>query len=202
MKQQRFVSRISHLVSRAVPFAREIRFTRYASRELLALLSLVLISGCRTATRIADVPRVDLKLEGGNRGYLIGTPPAATGLKPTRQMVSTDIEIPTFYKPKRGSAKGNLESGASAAPEAEAAPSNAPVAGPQHYDTYVVKPGESLWTIAAKPEIYGKSTRWRRIFDANRDILKSPNHVRAGMTLKIPRDGGPSGGDEETTFKK
>ena len=176
------------------------------TETVLMVCGLALVSGCRTAARVADVPRVDLQLEGGNRGYLIGTPPAATGLKPTRQMVSADIEIPSFYTPKHGAAPASVEPGAETAPEAEAAPSSMPASGPHHYDRYVVKPGESLWTIAAKPEIYGKPTRWRRIFDANRDLLKSPNHVRPGMTLKIPRGAGEpahgGGNDEGTSFKK
>ena len=176
------------------------------TRIAMGLVGMLALSGCRTAARVADVPRVDLKLEGGNRGYLVGTPPAATGLKPTRQMVSADIEIPSFYTPKHGATPVSVAPGTETAPEAEVAPSSMPAAGPQHYDSYVVKPGESLWTIAARPEIYGKPTKWRRIFEANRDILKSPNRVRAGMVLKIPRLAGePAHGgseDEGTSFKK
>ena len=51
-----------------------------------------------------------------------------------------------------------------------------------------MKRGESLWSIAAKPDIYGKATRWRRIFDANRDLLKSPDRLKAGMKLRIPHE--------------
>ena len=60
----------------------------------------VCAAGCRTATRLTDVPRVDLELAEGNRGYLAGTPPTEAQLKTTRQMVETTIELPSFYKPK------------------------------------------------------------------------------------------------------
>ena len=178
----------------------------------MGVLGLLLGAGCQAPTRMAvkttEVPRVDLQLEGGNRGYLIGTPPAEpTAMKTTRQMVEATIEIPSFYTPKR--------LGGQAAPEGISPPeTEAPAAGqpgakapPQHDDTYVVQKGESLWSIAAKPEIYGKATRWRRIFDANRDILKSPNQVKPGMTLKIPRGKGSGErsttyGDEGMTYKK
>ncbi|MBI4342382.1 MAG: LysM peptidoglycan-binding domain-containing protein [Candidatus Omnitrophica bacterium] len=95
-----------------------------------------------------------------------------------------------------------------APPETELDEPGAPSGAPSHYDTYVVQKGDSLWSIAANPEIYGKASKWRRIFDANRDLLKSPDRVRAGMTLKIPRgeseDGGSTTYDDDggITYKK
>ena len=184
---------------------------RQAVQITLGIVGLLVVSGCRTATRVTEVPRVDLELEGGNRGFLIGTPPTSAELKTTRQMVETTMEIPSFYKPKRtGGAAGPLSIEGMAPPETETEEMEGPTSTsrtPEKYDTYVVQKGDSLWSIAAKPEIYGKATRWRRIFDANKELLKgSPDRVRAGMTLNIPR-GGPGGsgttyGDEGVTFKK
>ena len=173
------------------------------------LAGLLLVTGCNTrtkmATRVREVPRVDLSLEGGNRGYLIGTPPAGGGPpKTTRQMVETDVELPSFYKPKPGGRKAGL--GGIAPPEMEQEEPEAaaaPAAPAGRSDTYVVQKGDSLWSIAAKPEIYGKATRWRRIFDANRDLLKSPDRLKAGMQLKIPRsDGAEEVESEGTTYTK
>ena len=167
-----------------------------------------LMTGCRTATRITEVPRVDLELSGGNRGYVVGHPPEMANLKTTRQTVQTDVEIPSFYKPKRSGAPVGLEDVAPPETKMGAQGAGESVgAAPKRYDTYVVQKGESLWTIAAKPEVYGKATQWRRIFDANRDLLKSPDRVRAGMKLKIPRGderGISSAAPEEegTTYKK
>jgi len=173
----------------------------------LGLTVLALVSGCRTAARVTTVPRVDLELEGvGNRGYLVGTPPPAQELKTTRQMVETDVEIPSFYKPTRTGGQVSLEG--VVPPERESSDESAAMTSgtepaPGTYDTYVVQKGDSLWSIAAKPEIYGKATHWRRIFDANRDLLKTPDRLKAGMTLKIPRgDAGQAAEDEGTTFKK
>jgi nucleoid-associated protein YgaU len=53
---------------------------------------------------------------------------------------------------------------------------------------YVVKKGENLWKIAGLKEIYGDSTKWQKIYDANRSKLKSPNHVYPGQVLIIPRE--------------
>ena len=151
---------------------------------------LMLATGCRSATKVTEVPRVDLDLSGGNRGYLIGTPPPeAAETKTTRRMVWTDIELPSFSKPPtRGTAPASLEA---FTPPEQAVTAQGPASGEAkmlaQYDTYVVQKGDSLTSIAAKPEIYGKASRWRRIFDANRGLLKSPDRVRTGMTLKIPR---------------
>ena len=181
------------------------------SKACLGILLALVLAGCRTPTRMAtkvtEVPRVDLSLEGGNRGYLVGTPPTAADQKTTRQMVETTVEIPSFYKPKRTTLPVRLDE---TAPETEvrlpgeAAPA---AAGPQVFDTYTVRKGDSLWSIAKQPEVYGKASGWRRIFDANRDQLKSPDSLRPGMTLKIPRGagsgmGGQENEDEGMTFKK
>lgn len=158
----------------------------------------LLLNGCRVASRVAEVPRVDLELGGGNRGYLVGRPPEGQVLKATRQMVETDVEVPSFYRPKR--------SGGPASLDIEAAPPERDLdeeaqGAPSRYDTYVVQKGDSLWSIAAKPEIYGKASRWRRLFDANRTLLKDPDALRAGMTINIPR-GAPGSEDEGTAFQK
>lgn len=179
---------------------------RTAMALSLGLLSLVALAGCRTATRVVDVPRVDLEVAGtGNRGYLVGTPPPAVEGQTTRQIIQADIEMPDFYKRPSG-APFHL-GGGSAQEEAGpyAAEADVPVAPVGPFDAYVVQKGDSLWTIAAKPEIYGKASAWKRLFDANRDLLKFPDRVREGMTLKVPR-GGPGAGmnddDEGTMFKK
>jgi hypothetical protein len=55
---------------------------------------------------------------------------------------------------------------------------------PAEVEIYVVQPGETLSTIALK--FYNKSSQWSIIFEANRDVLDSPNHIRPGLQLKIP----------------
>src|SRR6185312_3203398 len=50
--------------------------------------------------------------------------------------------------------------------------------------TYTVKPGDTLSKIAQ--EFYGKAGAYNKIFEANRDKLKDPDHIRAGQELVIP----------------
>jgi len=50
---------------------------------------------------------------------------------------------------------------------------------------YVVKAGDVLGTIAQ--QVYGTSKSWKKIYDANRDVLgDSPNSLKVGMKLRIP----------------
>lgn len=166
-------------------------------------LGLVALNGCtaptRVATRVREVPRVDLDLAQGNRGYVVGAPPAGgRAYRTTRQIVETDVEIPTLYKPAvSGPAPVNVEALRPAAPTAGGA---AAPAG--EHETYVVRRGDSLWSIAAKPEVYGKATRWRRIFDANRNQLSAPDRVKAGMILQIPRDDDSELPKDDATYAK
>ena len=50
--------------------------------------------------------------------------------------------------------------------------------------TYEVKSGDTLSKIAKQE--YGNANEWRRIFDANKDILKDPDKIYPGQQLKIP----------------
>ncbi len=64
---------------------------------------------------------------------------------------------------------------------AQAAPQ---AAGQWSGGTYVVESGDILGRISHK--VYGSAARWRRIYDANRDVLSSPDDLKVGMRLRIP----------------
>ncbi|TBR09722.1 MAG: LysM peptidoglycan-binding domain-containing protein [Lysobacter sp.] len=66
----------------------------------------------------------------------------------------------------------NVQSGVSAAP------------GTGEAQRYTVKRGDTLSHIAK--HFYGHSSRWKAIFDANRDQLKDPDRIRPGQELVIP----------------
>lgn len=51
-------------------------------------------------------------------------------------------------------------------------------------DRYQVHEGESLWRIAKK--VYGAGSRWKEIYEANRDTLASPDPLPLGVVLRIP----------------
>ncbi|MGH8035649.1 MAG: LysM peptidoglycan-binding domain-containing protein [Lysobacterales bacterium] len=50
--------------------------------------------------------------------------------------------------------------------------------------SYTVKSGDTLWRIAET--CYGDGSKYLHIFEANQDLLKSPDTVVPGQVLRIP----------------
>lgn len=71
----------------------------------------------------------------------------------------------------------NVRSGSSST-----APSSEPKS--EQAQTYVVEEGDSLSKIAKR--FYGKADEWRRIYELNRDIIKDPDLIYPGQTLRLP----------------
>ena len=70
---------------------------------------------------------------------------------------------------------------AAAAPPDAAGPRADAVAG---VATYTVRPGDSLSRIAGR--VLGDPDRWDELFEANRDLLGSPDRVVVGQELRVP----------------
>ena len=54
-----------------------------------------------------------------------------------------------------------------------------------HMDTYRVQAGDTLSSIAR--DVLGSAGAWRRLYEANRDHLQSPELLRQGQQLRIPK---------------
>lgn len=170
--------------------------------------------GCaRIESRVVEKPRLDQQMQG-NRGVLMGTaPPVEKPRSETRQVVEIHIDLPTgeelnpWRKPKPAAepeSAGLAAAPATApavppreeppAPEWEEPPSVweepepvrvAPMPGSESEPTlYIVRKGDTLEKIAEK--FYGDGKRWRRIYNANRDRMTSPNRIYEGQQLVIP----------------
>ena len=50
--------------------------------------------------------------------------------------------------------------------------------------SYEVRSGDTLWKIAET--VYGHGSHYMAIFEANSDLLESPDHIFPGQNLKIP----------------
>jgi tetratricopeptide (TPR) repeat protein len=50
--------------------------------------------------------------------------------------------------------------------------------------TYIVQRGDTLASISRK--FYKTSTRWKKLLDANRDVIDNPKKLTAGQALVIP----------------
>jgi nucleoid-associated protein YgaU len=50
--------------------------------------------------------------------------------------------------------------------------------------TYTVKSGDTLSKIAQ--QFYGNASEWKQIQTANSDLIRDPDKIQAGWTLRIP----------------
>ncbi|MBN1270382.1 MAG: LysM peptidoglycan-binding domain-containing protein [Kiritimatiellae bacterium] len=96
----------------------------------------------------------------------------APQVRPAPRVTATSDAPPPPLLPPAPQTPGGLET----PPPAPASPA---------VETYRVQRGDSLSSIAAK--MYEDSSQWRRIFEANRATLRSPESIRVGQVLIIPR---------------
>ena len=64
---------------------------------------------------------------------------------------------------------------------APVAPATTAVAGTKH----TLTKNDTLWSLAQK--YYGDGAKWKRIVQANQDIIKDERHLPVGKTIVIPR---------------
>lgn len=165
---------------------------------LCCLLGLsVLLSGCVVRSYNATRDRVDQDLSAGNRGYLMGNPPAPEGeRKTTRTTKVVEIELRSplrFETRTKGevtkpapvekiedfSTEGNrgliTESETPEVAEARAAGA---------FEKYTIQKGDTLQKISKK--FFGTTKKWMKIYELNKDVLKSPNRIIPGQSINIP----------------
>lgn len=157
------------------------------------LATVLMLDGCtRVRTYIVEQERVDQDLSAGNAGYLTGAPKPedlSRERKLTRQTYVAEVEL--GQAPRR--VKTRSTSGKSGAMTVEAVQEpadavmieDAPEAPAAAVTSYVVQNNDTLQKISQK--VYGTSKKWKVIFDANQDKLKSPDRIYAGQELKIPQ---------------
>ncbi len=101
---------------------------------------------------------------------------ANPGIDERRLIVGHELVVPPLNLPSAPPASADSAGGARREPTSQ----------PVRIDRalYVVAEGDTLTSIAR--EVLGNENRWPEIFELNRDKLKSPNAIYAGMQLKLP----------------
>lgn len=170
-------------------------------RKLLVLLLIVFLGGCmKVRTYTVEKPRKDTDIEG-NRGYLAGEPEETkkeSKLGPNRKISVVEFE----FGPKAEKEKvGTEETETFSQPEiyeqeiTEEEFSVSEIEGGQEkeykipspeyeYKEYTIEKNDTLQKISRK--FYGTTKKWKLIYQENKNILKSPDKIYSGTTIKVP----------------
>jgi len=170
---------------------------------LLLLGTIFVLSGCVARTYPITRDRIDQQLTEGNRGYLMGKPSGdEKARKETREVRVFEIEIGSPYKTKnKGIVSSSTTQDIQSSTESNYVPSDlssepAPLSG--NFQKYTVEKNDTLQKISQK--FYGTTKKWTKIYNANRDTLKTPDRVYPGRVLNIPEEGITS--SPKTTLKE
>lgn len=171
---------------------------------LFAVCYLLSLSGCTVRTYSVVKDRVDQDISG-NQGYISGAAPAGTGqpkkfTQRTTKVVEIELKSPIKFERLKEPPKPMEEERGDTSLErnrgfvggepipslAQPAETMLPETTAPQFDTYVVQKDDTLQKISA--QFYGTTKKWMRIFEANKDVLKSPDRVRPGQELRIPKN--------------
>lgn len=161
-------------------------------RTLLLLISIFLLSGCLVRTYTVEKPRLDLEVSG-NQGYLFGAPSAEARpnrLGDTRTISVTEVELGS-HKPRQLRPKEKQEPSVKETDylredkEIEQYPSvMPPVSEEKTYTQYTIQQNDTLQKVSYK--FYKTTKKWRMLYEENKDILKDPDRIKPGITIKVP----------------
>ncbi len=160
-------------------------------RKLWFLMSIIILSGCLTMRNYTkEEPRKDLSIEG-NQGYVSGEAkglPKENRLGDTRTISVVDVEFGprSIKKSKQEEFAGGAvrEQVFSPAKRSIEAPIKSEFVGKREIQYYTVQENDTLQKVSYK--FYGTTREWNFLYEANKDVLKSPDKLYLGVEIKIP----------------
>ncbi len=179
------------------------------TRFAFLMLAVVFAAGCgiKAETYVMTKDRVGITSNGGNAGYLSGTPQFQEPLKKTRKVYVLEVSRPLPESEIKKieqtvTTTTTTENGEESSVVRETTTHESrlhiPVigdepasrgeevrfSGPKEALSYTVEKDDTLQKIAKK--FYGNYSKWVKIYDANKENLKNPNFVKPGTVLTIP----------------
>ena len=173
---------------------------------VVGITAAVFLTGCSSSgvsarSYVKVKERVDQEMTGGNYGYFQGTPVAAdrSNLAKTRNVYVMEFTKETpqedgssvIVLPPRKVYESTPEPESTVSPQSKSVvlPSldDVDTAAGQHepkFVDYKIEKDDTLQKISKK--FYDSYSKWTRIYDANKEAIKDPNHIKPGMTLRIP----------------
>ncbi len=157
---------------------------------LCLLVSTLALSGCvaRTYNLTRDRVDQDLSSTSGNRGYLMGTAPQPAERSTTRTTRVFEVELglakKSDVKCPATTPLSNITNTTSYSEEPTMIQETQSEPVSQNFEKYTVTKNDTLQKISKK--FYGTTKKWPKIYQANKDVLRSPDKLYAGQTLNIP----------------
>lgn len=165
------------------------------NKQNIGLISVLIftlaLAGCTVRTYSVTRDRVDQNLGTGNRGYLQGKMP----LEPqnerntTRKTHVLEIELGPAAKSK-AKAKHTPSAMPLTVIEETTLPLDTNISTQTtsqdtlNFEKYTVQRNDTLQKISSK--FYGTTRNWKKIYNANTQVLRAPNKIYAGQVLNIP----------------
>ncbi len=154
---------------------------------ICVLTSSLALSGCvaRTYNLTRDRIDQDLSSTSGNRGYLMGQAPAAEEHKTTRTTRVVEVEL-GFTNKTQAKCPGTTPLAATNLEEQPVVQETTPPAEELtgNFEKYTVEKNDTLQKISKK--FYGTTKKWPKIFQANKNTLRTPDKLYSGQVLNIP----------------
>jgi nucleoid-associated protein YgaU len=161
-------------------------------KYLAVFLGIILLGGCLTRTYTTETPRVDTDIQG-NQGFLFGTPKEEPQ-KPKKlsgNRITSVVEIELGAHPRKKAKKPvavqpveetiieeEMDVAMEEPPVVEA------VVSEKKYENYTIQKDDTLQKISEK--FYGTTRRWQMLYEENKNVLKNPDKLRPGKTIRIP----------------
>jgi len=157
---------------------------RFKLAGICLLTSTLALSGCVTRTYNLTRDRVDQDLTpaSGNRGYIMGVPPEPSERKSTRTTRIFEVEL--GFANKSSAKYPSTTTLATSTEEPVMAQGTQSNSADQNFEKYTVGKNDTLQKISKK--FYGTTKRWMKIYEANKDVLHTPNKLYPGQILNIP----------------
>lgn len=172
-------------------------------KKFLVLFVALFSSGCVVRSYSVVKDRVDQEISG-NQGYISGSAPASAQqpkkfTQRATKVYEIELRSPVKFERLKEPPKPVEEikevpperyhAGEIPGPEhpaSEHPQAISPEAPTGQFETYVVQKDDTLQKISTK--FYGTTKKWMKIFKANKDKLKSPDRVRPGQEIRIPKE--------------
>jgi len=113
--------------------------------------------------------------------------PVAVPTPPTRPAIAPTQTQPNRYQapPTAATTRPAAQPTTTAARPTSPTTTTTRPATTGQYRRHTISKGDTLFSLAQR--YYGNRSRWRDIYAANRDVMKSEGDLRIGMELKIPQ---------------